>query len=368
MIINCRHSGMFRTYFEIECTRLDEFPALENDWNRLLHSLIKVGASHRYGDGEEDALHPMLENHVLTVFTDIAHKKLSNYGNSFANVQGTAIRAAYTQKLRQDINRWIARLDSYLHNTWQAGNNSSPAAETARWLKDRLEQSLSADELDGNNNYYRMLRTVTAIQENVDYYLNQIKDSGDMNCTPKVRHKTLGVFFMKYSYEQRLIIVSRVKQGEAIAHLSKEYHISETEILAWVRMWDHYGRSGLEQQSHCRPTVKLKEEVVRLILEKGVPLAHVRVEYRIGKTALQRWVSVVRKYGYGALEPSKRRGRPPKYPMGRPKKKEPQTELERLQAENLRLKAENALLKKAKALVEAKKAQALLNGHGPSTN
>lgn len=67
----------------------------------------------------------------------------------------TAMQAAYVQKLRQDINRWIARLDSYLHNTWQAGNNSSPAAETARWLKERLEQSLSADELDGNNNYYR---------------------------------------------------------------------------------------------------------------------------------------------------------------------------------------------------------------------
>ena len=174
--------------------------------------------------------------------------------------------------------------------------------------------------------------------------------------------------FLKYSYEQRLIIVSRVKQGEAIAHLSKEYHISETEILAWVRMWDRYGRSGLEQQPHYHPTVKLKEEVVRLILEKGVPLAHVKVEYRIGKTVLQRWVSTVRKYGYEALEPSKHRGRPPKYPMGRPKKKEPQTELERLQAENLRLKAENALLKKAKALVEAKKAQALLNGRESSTN
>lgn len=149
--------------------------------------------------------------------------------------------------------------------------------------------------------------------------------------------------------------------------MSKEYHINETQILAWVRMWDKYGRSGLEEQPRCRPTVKLKEEVVRLILEKGVPLAHVRVEYRIGKTALQRWVSTVRKYGYEALEPSKRRGRPPK-DMGRPKKKEPQTELERLQAENLRLRAENALLKKAKALVEARKAQALLNGHGPSTD
>lgn len=93
-------------------------------------------------------------------------------------------------------------------------------------------------------------------------------------------------------------------------------------------------------------------------------MAHVRIEYKIGKTALQRWVSTVRKYGYEALEPSKRRGSP----MGRPKKKEPQTELERLQAENLRLKAENALLKKAKALVEAKKAQALVNGRGSSTN
>lgn len=90
-----------------------------------------------------------------------------------------------------------------------------------------------------------------------------------MNYTPKVRPKTFGVFFMKYSHKQRLIIVNRVKQGEAIAHLSKEYHINETQILAWVRMWNKYGRSALEQQAHCRPIVKLKEEVVRLTLEKA---------------------------------------------------------------------------------------------------
>mgnify|MGYP000015515773 FL=1 len=154
--------GTLRTDFEIGRARLDDFLVLESDWNRLLYRLIKAGVFLYYGDGEEDTLCLHFENQVLIVLADIAHKKLSNYGNSFANVQGTAIRAAYTQKLRQDINRWIARLDSYLHNTWQAGNNSSPAAETARWLKDRLEQSLSADELDGNNNYYRMLRTVTA--------------------------------------------------------------------------------------------------------------------------------------------------------------------------------------------------------------
>ena len=64
---------------------------------------------------------------------------------------------------------------------------------------------------------------------------------------------------MKYSYEQRLIIVSRVKQGELIAHLSKEYHINKTQILAWVRMWDKYGPSGLEQQPHCRPCLSLEK-------------------------------------------------------------------------------------------------------------
>jgi transposase len=172
---------------------------------------------------------------------------------------------------------------------------------------------------------------------------------------------------MKYNYEQRLVIVQRVKQGEAIAHMSKEYHINETQILAWVRMWDKYGRAGLERQPHCRPTPALKEEAVRLILEKGVPLAHVRIDYRIGKTALQRWVSQVRRYGYEILHQKKKRGGPPK-DMARPKKREPQTELEKLQAENLRLRAENALLKKVKALVEEQEARRRLNGQKPSTN
>lgn len=149
--------------------------------------------------------------------------------------------------------------------------------------------------------------------------------------------------------------------------MSKEYHINETQILAWVRMWDKYGRAGLERQPHCRPTPALKEEAVRLILEKGVPLAHVRIDYRIGKTALQRWVSQVRRYGYEILHQKKKRGGPPK-DMARPKKREPQTELEKLQAENLRLRAENALLKKVKALVEEQEARRRLNGQKPSTN
>ena len=52
---------------------------------------------------------------------------------------------------------------------------------------------------------------------------------------------------------------------------------------------------------------------------------------------------------------NKQRGRPPKAPMPRPKK-EPQTELEKLQAENLRLPRLRMRCQKVKALVEEQEA------------
>lgn len=98
-------------------------------------------------------------------------------------------------------------------------------------------------------------------------------------------------------------------------------------------MWDKYGRSGCGTTTTLSSHIEIKKEgVLLLILEKGVPLSHIRIDYRICKTALQRWVSSVRKYGYEALKSKKCQERPAKYTMGRPKKKEPQTELESLQA------------------------------------
>lgn len=52
--------------------------------------------------------------------------------------------------------------------------------------------------------------------------------------------------------------------------------------------------------------------------------------------------------------------------MGRPKKEEPETELEKLQTRVRRLEAENALLKKAKALMEEEESGQRGSGHRPS--
>ena len=147
--------------------------------------------------------------------------------------------------------------------------------------------------------------------------------------------------------------------------LAREYGLKQTKIIEWVRKYARYGKEGLTRQPNICATGEIKEELVRLILEKGIPLSYIVIDHRVSRTSLESWVRLVRKQGYPALHRQSRRGRPAQ-DMGRPKKKAPQTELEKLQAENARLKAENALLKKVKALVEEQQARAQLNGQQPS--
>lgn len=173
---------------------------------------------------------------------------------------------------------------------------------------------------------------------------------------------------MRRSFEERLNIVLQAKSGKPIRVLSREHALHENKILEWVRKYDKYGQDGLKKQPNIKASGELRERLVRLILEKGVTLAQIVVDYRVSRTALERWVRQTRSHGYSILHEIRPQGRPLKETMARPKKKGPQTELEKLKAENLRLRAENALLKKVKTLVEEQEARARLNGQKPSTN
>lgn len=172
---------------------------------------------------------------------------------------------------------------------------------------------------------------------------------------------------VKHTFEEKLNIVSQVKNGKPILRISREGHIREGMILEWVRKYDLYGESGLLKQPYVRATADFKEEVVRMVLEKKVPLIQVVLQCGISKSALEDWVKSVRVEGYGALHQQKSRGQPPKG-MGRSKKHEPETELEKLQAENARLRAEIALLKKVTALVKEREARERMSGQKPSKN
>ena len=173
---------------------------------------------------------------------------------------------------------------------------------------------------------------------------------------------------MKYSYEEKLSVVIEIMYGKGLKTLCRERHISINLVRSWVYRYRAFGESGLLKSTrgyYYSPAEK--EKIILEHLQDGVTLLQLCLRYGLTRNTIQSWLRTVR--SGGSLYDVKRRGRPPRDPMARPKKKEPQTELEKLQAENLRLRAENALLKKVKALVEEEqKARARLNGQKPSTN
>ncbi len=173
---------------------------------------------------------------------------------------------------------------------------------------------------------------------------------------------------MKYTALEKYELIKRVLSGEPLKRVAREQRLGHQYLEVLYDRYKKYGMKGLERKPNNYLPPEEKERIIRLHEEKGVSLRSIFTDYDISPTVFKKLLQQVRFHGYASLYEKKPKGRPPKEAMSRPKKKEPQTELEKLQAENLRLRAENALLKKVKALVEEQDAQARLNGQKPSTN
>ena len=170
---------------------------------------------------------------------------------------------------------------------------------------------------------------------------------------------------MKHDFGEKLNVVSAIMCGKGVNAICRELHLDRHEVRNWVARYKAYGEGGLRKLTRCRHfTAAEKEKIVLEHIQKGVPLSHLSLHYDLDRSTIKTWLRTVR--SGGSLEEVKGSERPLKDQMSRPKKKGPQTELEKLQAENLRLRAENALLKKVKALVEEQEAQAQLSGQKPS--
>lgn len=171
--------------------------------------------------------------------------------------------------------------------------------------------------------------------------------------------------YRRHTFEERLNIISRIITGEPVRSLCRELGLDRHEVSLWLLRYKKYGEDGLRGIRYSPHTATEKTAIVMEFVENGVPLHKICLRYDLNRSTLKAWL---RRYRGGHSLENRKRGRPPQKTMARPKKKAPQTELEKLQAENLRLRAENALLKKVKALVEEQKARARLNGQKPSTN
>lgn len=177
---------------------------------------------------------------------------------------------------------------------------------------------------------------------------------------------------LRHTFEFRLNIVSHVLNGRPLLHLEKIYQVSSRDIRMWVRKYKLHGEAGLYSSHGNRVSLADKERIVQECLDnkKGLSLAQAAIEHNVSYSALWGWVKVVKQYGLEGLKlsPSPKPRAKSTPIMARPKKKQPTTELEKLQYEVLKLRAENELLKKVKALVEEREARQRMTGLKSSKN
>lgn len=157
--------------------------------------------------------------------------------------------------------------------------------------------------------------------------------------------------YRRHNYEERLNIVSLILCEETIDSICREFQLDRKMVKQWLLRYQKYGEDGLRGTRSYHYSIAEKLKIVEEFTVKGVPLQELCLRYDLNCSTIQRWVRIVRQ---GISLNNKRRGRPPK-DMARSKKREPQTELEKLQAENLRLRAENALLKKGSSDISSDK-------------
>ena len=162
-------------------------------------------------------------------------------------------------------------------------------------------------------------------------------------------------------------VIELYEQGYGSTFIAMQLNVGRREVCRWVKRHQYLGDRWLEKQTYPKLTIEFKQNVVRQVLEKCLSCEDVALQNGVSESAVKNWVYKVKNAGYCSLYQTKSRGRPAK-PMGRPRKKEPQTELEILREQNERLRTEVALLKKVKALVEAKEAQLKELGRKPSKN
>ena len=168
---------------------------------------------------------------------------------------------------------------------------------------------------------------------------------------------------MRHDFTEKLDVVSEIICGKSLSRVARERQLDRHMVESWVDRYRRDGEGGLRPVSRFRRFTRAeKERIIWSHVEEGVSLRQLSLRHGVDRWTIKSWLRASRAGGKSKKEQGRER------PMGRPKKREPRTELEKLQAENLRLRAENALLKKVKALVEEQRARARLNGQEPSRN
>ena len=162
----------------------------------------------------------------------------------------------------------------------------------------------------------------------------------------------------KLTYENRIEIYKKIKNGESPTYLSKQYNIGVDKIRYLVRLIDKHGYDILRTTKNRKFNSYEKEQIINRVLLKGETTLSVSIdEGLLSNGILFNWIKEYKKKCYNIVE--RKRGRPTmnKKEFKIRKDETIEEENERLKKENLYLKAELEYSKKLRDVVQARKNQ-----------
>jgi transposase len=161
----------------------------------------------------------------------------------------------------------------------------------------------------------------------------------------------------KLSYEDKINIYYKKKNGQSRKSLASEYKIRDCIVMYLVRLIDKHGFEILRKDKNKYYTPNQKEQIINRVLIGGESISSVAVDEGLSSYGmLQNWIKKYKEMGYNIVE--RKRGRSTMQKVTKKKERETKDEtIKRLEEENLYLKAELEYSKKLRAVVQARKNQ-----------
>ncbi len=161
----------------------------------------------------------------------------------------------------------------------------------------------------------------------------------------------------KLSYEDKIQIYQKKKQGQSRKSLAREYSVRECNVSYIVSLIDKHGFNILRTTKNKKYSKKIKEDAINRVLINGEAVWSVAIDIGLlSYGMLQNWIKKYKENGYNIVE--RKRGRPTMPKVAKKKENETDKEkIKRLEEENLYLKAELEYSKKLRAVVRARKNQ-----------
>ena len=162
----------------------------------------------------------------------------------------------------------------------------------------------------------------------------------------------------KLSYEDKINIYKKKKQGQSRYSLAREYSIRDCNISYIVSLIDKHGYDILRTTKNKKYPKQYKEEAINRVLKNGEAIWAVAIDIGLsGAGILQNWIKKYKENGYNIVERKRGRSTMQKKPTKQKKNETIEEKVKRLEEENLYLKAELDYSKKLRAVVQARKNQ-----------